>query len=245
MKEIRILHLFPRLLSLYGEYGNVSILKKTLSDNGYAVSITEFEGDKAPDFENADFIYIGSGTETALIKAAERLLPYRDKAERALNDGKVWLATGNAMTVLGKNISDDGTQYDGVGLFDYETEIDRKKRYLGDALSDKDNIFMSNAVGFVNTSSIYVGIDSPLFSFDLGNNLGNDKKSTCDGIHYKNFFGTQLIGPVLVKNPAFLAEIYSKLTGEAIEFSEDSNQVKAYDTALSELKKRLVKSGNA
>lgn len=245
MKEIRILHLFPRLLSLYGEYGNVSILKNALADNGYSVSVTEFEGDKAPNFEDADFIYIGSGTETALIKAAERLLRCRDEAERALNSGKVWLATGNAMSVFGKKISDNGVQYDGVGLFDYETEIERKKRYLGDALSNADNIFSSNAVGFVNTSSLYKGIDSPLFSFELGKTLGNNKENGDDGIFVKNFFATQLIGPVLVKNPTFLAEIYTKLTGEAFAFSEGSNQVKAYNTALSELKKRLVKSGNA
>ena len=43
MKEIKILHLFPRLLSLYGEYGNVSVLRRTLEDHGFAVTVETYE----------------------------------------------------------------------------------------------------------------------------------------------------------------------------------------------------------
>ena len=39
METIRIVHLFPKLLSLYGEYGNVAILEKSLRESGYAVEI--------------------------------------------------------------------------------------------------------------------------------------------------------------------------------------------------------------
>ena len=43
MKEIRILHLMPKLLSLYGEYGNLSILRKVLTDHGCNVSVEEWD----------------------------------------------------------------------------------------------------------------------------------------------------------------------------------------------------------
>ncbi len=43
MKEIKILHLFPKLLSLYGEYGNMAVLRSTLASNGYGVQIDQYE----------------------------------------------------------------------------------------------------------------------------------------------------------------------------------------------------------
>ena len=43
MKEIKILHLFPRLLSLYGEYGNIAVLRRTLEENGYTVDVDGYE----------------------------------------------------------------------------------------------------------------------------------------------------------------------------------------------------------
>ena len=63
MNNIRILHLFPKLLSLYGEYGNVVILKKALSDAGYSIDMTEYENEFPETFSEFDFIYVGSGTE--------------------------------------------------------------------------------------------------------------------------------------------------------------------------------------
>ena len=45
MKELRILHLFPRLLSLYGEYGNVAMLKATLEEKGCAVAEAAANGE--------------------------------------------------------------------------------------------------------------------------------------------------------------------------------------------------------
>ncbi len=43
MNEIKILHLFPKLLSLYGEYGNVAVLRRTLEQNGYDVQVDHYE----------------------------------------------------------------------------------------------------------------------------------------------------------------------------------------------------------
>jgi CobQ-like glutamine amidotransferase family enzyme len=94
-------------------------------------------------------------------------------------------------------------------------------------------------IGFINTSSVYEGITSPLFNLLLNPSLGNDKKSPADGIHEANFYGTQLIGPVLVKNPLFMEKIAAKITGNPLFLSPDSNIRKAYEISLNELKKRL------
>lgn len=231
MNEMKILHLFPRLLSLYGEYGNVAVLKNVLEENGYTVSVTECEDGKV-DFSAYDLVYTGSGTEDNLMVALERLAA--DAVRASIADGKVWLATGNAMTLFGKTVRRGDVEVPGAGAFDYETIIDDSKRFLGDVLTSEE----VPSLGFINTSCIYQGIQKPLLSLRLGKNLGNDKVSSADGIREDNFLGTQLIGPLLVKNPHFLQEVYAMLTGKTLELSAEDYIVKAYQVALKELTAR-------
>lgn len=232
MKEIKILHLFPKLLSLYGEYGNVAVLRHALEEAGYTVTVDSYEdGDLTLD--SYDFVYVGSGTEDNLLEAIRRLLPHQKAIVSSIQSGKLWLATGNAMTLFGTSTGDGNA----LGCLDYRTTLHADKRYLGDVLTAES--FGAPLVGFINTSSVYDGIFSPLLTLQLGEKLGNDKTSAADGIRCKNFYGTQLIGPVLVKNPHFLAHICKELTGEAICLPADSYAQKAYDVAVRELQKRM------
>lgn len=233
MKEIKILHLFPRLLSLYGEYGNVAMLEHILKTRGYAVTVTQCEDGNA-DYSAYDFVYVGSGTEDNLMVALERLTPYAEAVRKSIAECKVWLATGNAMTLFGKTVARKETVIPGIGAFDYNTKIDDAKRYLGDVLAEGEPA----TLGFINTSCVYAGIDTPMLTLYLNKNLGNDKVSAADGIRCGSFFGTQLIGPFMVKNPHYLQEIYAMITGETLEFSSEDYICKAYQVALKELKAR-------
>lgn len=228
MKEIKILHLLPKLLSLYGEYGNVAVFASELRKAGHTVTVDGWDnGDLNL---NYDFIYIGSGTEDNLLEAVKRLMPHADTIKASTS---TWLTTGNAMTIFGKSITRGDSTTPALNVFDYTTTIHNGKRYLGDALTEDDMI------GFINTSSVYEGITAPLFRLVLNPKLGNDKASDADGIHVGHFYGTQLIGPVLVKNPHFMEKIAAEVTGESLTLSPDSNIHKAYNVSLNELKKRL------
>lgn len=227
MKEIKILHLFPRLLSLYGEYGNVAVLKAALEEKGYPVTVTACE-DGSADYDEYDFIYMGSGTEDNLIAALERLLPHRDAIAAAI-ENKVWLATGNAMALFGKTLAEKPA----LEIFGYETAID-DKRYLGDVLTAGE----PQTLGFINNSCRFTGIETPLQELYLNKTLGNDKASPAEGIRKNHFFGTQLIGPFLVKNPHYLAQMMQLLTGQSCPPDRSSYGSKAYEVALSELRKR-------
>ena len=232
MKEIKILHLFPRLLSLYGEYGNVAVLKATLEEKGYAVTVDECE-DGAAAFGAYDFVYAGSGTEDNLMVALQRLYPHGEAVRESIDAGKVWLATGNAMTLFGKSVT-RGEEVPGIGAFDYTVCIDDSKRFLGDVITNDTPA----TLGFINTSCIYTGIEKPLLELYLNKELGNDKTSAFDGIREKNFFGTQLIGPFLVKNPHYMEKICGLLTAEEWKTDPDSNMAKAYQVAFRELRNR-------
>ena len=63
--EIRILHFYPDLMSLYGSYANVSILKRTLEAMGNSVTVERVELGGDADLTHADFVYMGAGTERA------------------------------------------------------------------------------------------------------------------------------------------------------------------------------------
>lgn len=238
MKTIRILHLFPKLLSLYGEYGNVAIIRKYLEKSGYKVTVDECEFVQEDVFENADLVYIGSGTEDNLIEANKRLADFIDDVKASINN-TVWLATGNAMTLFGKSIEGKDETVDSVGAFDYTTRLDYSKRFSGDVLTSGDNVFGAELVGYINTSSVYNGIEVGMLKLVMNETLGNSKSDNADGFNCGRFFGTQLIGPFMVKNPAALKLIYQKITGEELVLSDDEYIVKAYDVALAELKNRL------
>ena len=233
MKETKILHLFPKLLSLYGEYGNIAVLRRALEDNGFAVTVEAYENGELT-LDEYDFVYVGAGTEDNLLEAIRRLIPYKEAIAASIESGKLWLATGNAMTLFGQAVVRQEATSEALGPFGYDTHIFDTKRYLGDVLTTE------GFVGFINTSCLYGGISTPLLQLKLNPQLGNDKASGADGIRYKNFYGTQLIGPVLAKNPHFLQHLCRELTGQEITLPSDSNAQKAYNIALSELRNRMA-----
>ena len=60
---MKLLHLYYDLMNLYGEYGNVVVLKKHLEDQGFDVSVDKKTINEEINFEEYDFVYCGSGTE--------------------------------------------------------------------------------------------------------------------------------------------------------------------------------------
>lgn len=236
MKEIRILHLFPKRLSLYGEYGNVAVLARTLETLGNKVEVLTYEeGDLS--FQNVDVVYVGTGTEEALWEANRILQPAKEAIKEAISDGVSFLATGNAMALFGSELTFDGETAPALEAFSYKTEMSSQKRYLADALGKdpEGKVY----VGFVNTGCVYTGTDKPVMELLLGRKLGNDKATPAEGYREGSFFGTQLIGPVLTKNPHLLSAFVKALIGEDYTPDPESNLQRAYEIAKQELLNRL------
>lgn len=236
MKEIRILHLFPKLLCLYGEYGNLTILQRTLESLGYTVQVRQWE-DGALSLDDVQMVYVGSGTETAVWEANKRLLPHKDAICNAVENQTSFLVTGNAMALFGGQLVLDNETSESAGLFSYKTEMSQTKRYQADVLGKDEK--GETYVGFVNTACVYRGVSEPAMKLLLNPKLGNDKAGCDEGVMHQNFFGTQLIGPVLTKNPHLLAQFIFRLTGETWWPDNDSILLKAYAIAKEELTKRL------
>ena len=224
-------------MNLYGERGNVLVLKKCFKQSGLDVICDCKEASDYLNISDYDIVYIGCGTESASYKALECLKPYRRQLDEFIENNKLLIATGNSFELFGDYINDDKYgNFEGLKLFEYGVSRTHKKRFLGDAvfscMQDENKI-----IGFINKCSKISGVSSPLFNVEMG--LGNDNLKSTEGFTYKNVFATNLIGPVLVRNPFFcqfvLNVAYKNIGFEPTSTPDMSNQIKAYNVALSEL----------
>ena len=69
--------------------------------------------------------------------------------------------------------------------------------------------------------------------------LGNENKGTTEGIRYKNFYGTHLTGPILIKNPYFLLHMAKDLCGKEMDGEYLKYEKAGYEITLRELTKRM------
>jgi len=201
--ELTILHLYPDCMSLYGEYANVKVLRRHLEAIGVAVTVETALFEDAPDFERADFIYMGAGTERTQKAALTALLPYKAAFRAAVARGAVVLFTGNAMEALGASVADAaGKVWPGLGMADFTT-TETDSRDPGDVLAHT-SLLDSWVVGFMNKCSVTHGVPTPLFD-RLEQGKGNEALPgpEPEGYVSGNVFATHLTGPLLVKNPDF------------------------------------------
>ena len=241
--EIRILHLYHDLLNLYGEIGNVKMLSSHFMNQGIPTAITNGTVGDEFNFADFDFVYIGSGTEKNQLVALHDLLPHKDALKEALDNGLVMLATGNSYEIFGETIREiDGTEIWGLKFFEFHT-VRAKERITSDIVYQAD-FLEKDVVGFVNKMANVSGIRDSLFTVKFG--VGSNREEKFEGIQVNNFFGTYVIGPILVKNPYFM-DYLSKLIINKVdpEFVypdvRNENQYKAFQIVLSELHSRMSK----
>ena len=240
--KLNIVHLFPELMSLYGEYANLAVLRRRLEAVGAEVCITAVGCDDIPDFSEADMIYMGAGTERSLHFALQRLLPHAASLKSAAENGALILFTGNAMTALGASVTDaGGVCRDALALADFVTEESEKR--IGADVIASPALWQESAVGFMNKCSVTRGITTPLFSaLPLG--FGNERENGAEGYANGNVFATHITGPILAKNPAFTDLIIKRLfEAKNLQAPEKlprlPHEQEAYEVTLRELQARV------
>jgi len=207
--ELKIVHLYPELMSLYGEYANIAVLRRHLEDLGVSVTVEGISCEDIPDFDHADFIYMGAGTERSLKSVLLGLVHHADKLKAAVDAGALLLFTGSAMTALGSSVTDAaGKVWPALGLANFTT-TESSKRTPHDVIAETD-LFAEKVVGFMNKCSATTGIATPLFSA-LPMGFGNDARGGGEGYRSGNVFATHITGPILAKNPALLQYFVTRL----------------------------------
>ena len=113
--------LFPEVCNLYGDLQNVYYLQRCCP----ALEIVETDLKSKPRFpeEDVTLVFMGSTTEQGLKLAADALRPYREAIAEKVDAGQLFLATGNALDILGDAIdSDAAPRIEGLGLLPTRAE---------------------------------------------------------------------------------------------------------------------------
>lgn len=206
--KIVIAHLYYDIMNLYGESGNVKALKKYLEEQGVKVTIKFVTIDESKEFDKYDIVYIGSGIEANRLLVLDDILKHKEEIEVAIENNKFFLCTGNSYELFGQSITDiNKNKHKALGIFDYDAE-DINFRIVDQAYF-KTSLVSKPIIGFQNQGSMIKNNRKPLFRVISG--TGSYPNSTGEGIHYKNFYGTYLIGPLLVRNPHFIKYLIKKI----------------------------------
>lgn len=233
---MKILHLYPDLMNLYGDQGNLRVLARRLTGQGEKVLIDRLDPGETPDFTGYDLLYMGPGTERSQKAALEHLRPHAGALKAALEGGTHGLFTGNAASMLGREVVDgDGKSWPGLGLLDFVSREKKDVRYTGDAIVKHPDLDRP-LVGFLNKCETWEGTVTPLFRTVMGK--GDFPGGDGEGLVRGNFLGTHLIGPVLVKNPHFHTWFLRRLLGREPEPIACPNEEKAYEVTLQALMER-------
>ena len=203
--ELKICHLYPDVLNLYGDGGNIVCLQKRLHWRGLGASVTRLPLGARSSLSGFDIVFIGGGQDFEQQVLLEDLHRGRaDEIRAAANDGVVFLTICGGYQMMGHYYETfDGKRCDFIGLLDLCT-VGAKQRMIGNyKFRCTDSAGGSVVVGFENHSGRTMlgnGLE-PLGTVLSG--YGNNGEDKTEGAHWKNVFGTYSHGPMLPKNPAF------------------------------------------
>ena len=204
-KTIRICHLYPEVLNLYGDRGNILCLKKRLQWRGIDCQVDEVKLGEQTDLSKFDLFFIGGGQDfeqEVLLKDLKAGKGNEIKA--AIEDGKTFLCICGGYQMMGHYYeTKDHQKMEFLGAVNFHT-IGGDVRMIGNyAFKCTPESGESTIVGFENHSGrTYLGEGvSPLGNVLKG--YGNNGEDKTEGIRYKNVYGSYSHGPILPKNPEF------------------------------------------
>lgn len=206
---LRVVWVYPDLLSTYGDRGNLLILTHRAAARGFAVEPFEIRSDeKLP--EHADIYLVGGGEDGPQALAAQRLRA--DGAlHRAVDQGSVIFAVCAGYQLLGVSFFAKGEQCGGLELLDLHSDRG-PSRAVGELAGTVDpRLGLPTLTGFENhggRTHLGPGVH-PLAQVTAG--VGND--GSTEGAYRGKVLGTYAHGPALARNPALADLLLRWATG--------------------------------
>lgn len=229
--KITIGHLYPDLLNLYGDRGNIQCLMKRCQWRGIEAETIAYELDDTIDFSKLDIVLLGGGSDREQMLVCEKLQSIQPQFKEYVEAGGVVIAICGGYQLLGKYYKTDQGTMKGLDLVDLYTE-QGEGRLISNIIL-KSELFDMPIVGFENHGGrTNIGQNQPLGKVLYGS--GNDGVTGYEGVVYKNVIGTYLHGPLLPKNPQLADELISRALRQKGESGElmpldDSQEREAND----------------
>jgi CobQ-like glutamine amidotransferase family enzyme len=253
-QKIKIYHLYPDEMNLYGDVGNIITLCDRCKWRGIeAEVINVFVGDDF-DFSDCDLVFMGGGQDRGQEIVGPDLVRIGPKIKHQIDNGMVALTICGGFQLFGKYFQTaSGKKIPGIGVFDAYT-VAGDKRLIGNVVADISHTsttwttkgislppaesIHATLVGFENHSGrtfLEKGTEPLAYIIKGYGNLGD--KGVEGGV-YKNAYGTYLHGSLLPKNPWFadhliLMALYRRY-GSVTELKalDDSIEETAHQTAI-------------
>ncbi len=207
--ELKICHLYPEMLNLYGDRGNIYCMKKRLEWRGIDCIIDSLMLGEHKNLSGYDLFFIGGGQDFEQEVLLSDLHSGKGKElKEAIEDGKTFLTICGGYQMLGHYYENQGgKRCEYLGAVDFHTVAGDNRLINNYAFELGKESGGSVVVGYENHSgrTYLSGLVKPLGTIVKGN--GNNGEDGTEGVRYKNVFGTYSHGPLLPKNPIFCDEI--------------------------------------
>lgn len=196
---------------LYGDRGNMEYLARMFPEAD--IVRTGFGQEPAFVKGSVDFLYFGPMTEANLAKATEELLPHRDRLKGLMEDGCHMLVVNSALEMFGQSLElATGEKLKTLDLLPFKTQRNLADRHssavLGTSLAGGFKV-----MGYDARFGWQTGNEDMAF-LSLERGQGFAPGSPWEGVHYKNFLGTNLLGPILILNPPLARALKKSLVGQ-------------------------------
>ena len=195
---LRLVWIYPDLLSTYGDRGNLLILARRAALRGLAVESIAVRSDQVMP-STADIYLIGGGEDGPQALAAQRLIA-DGGLHRGIAQGAAVLAVCAGYQLFGTSFFAKGAQCAGLGLLDIRSDRG-ETRAVGELRGDVDpRLGLPPLTGFENHGGrTHLGpAVAPLARVTAG--IGND--GATEGAWHGKILGTYSHGPALARNPA-------------------------------------------
>ena len=224
--------LFPCCCNLFGDLSNMDYLKKCLPQAQFVETLLTEE----PLFvrEKVDMIYLGPMTERTQELVLERLRPHKERLWELMEDDTLFLFTGNALELMGEYIvKEDDSRLECLGIFPLYAKRDMMHRHNSVFLGNLDG---EPVMGFKSQFTTAYPRSKNIGLFTVEKGMGLNKKCSFEGVRHRNFFGTYLLGPLLLLNPPFAKFILKRLGAGDSPLALEKEVQAAYEKRLEDLR---------
>jgi CobQ-like glutamine amidotransferase family enzyme len=233
MTALRVCSLYPELMNIYADRGNIAVLRARCEWRGLGFELKASSLGEPLDPAGADLFYMGGGQDRDQEAVAiDMVATKRDALHAAADRGAVVLAVCGGYQLLGHGYQLGGGELPGVGLVDLRTVREDGPRLIGNCAIEADiGTGPRTIAGFENHGGrTYLGSgEQPLGRVLKGH--GNNGRDGTEGVRRANVIGTYLHGPLLPKNIWLADRLIELALGVELEPLDDRLEDAAHDSA--------------
>lgn len=219
--RLKIVWIYPDLLSTYGDQGNTIVLERRAALRGIPTETVNLRSDE-PVPADGDIYLLGGGEDRPQILAAQRLRA-DGGLTRAVENGAVVFAVCAGFQIIGHEFGgDEGQPLPGLGLLDIRS-YRGQQRAVGEVVSDvASELRVPRVTGFENhQGATSIGPNARPFG-KVVSGIGNGDGQGFEGAYQGHVLGTYMHGPALVRNPGLADLLLTWAVGQNLQPVDDS-----------------------